>query len=127
MRPGRLLGRAHNIDCNMVSPTSATPPKSSPKSPVRSIKKKNAFSPNNPYKKKSSSTKVNGNHIRITATRGNEEMISILKGDDTAVDNYILNVKDDIENSVEYVIQLMLAGCLPRRESKESHVVALSR
>ena len=85
----------------MVTLSNPTPPKSPPKSPTRAMRKLNAFSNKNPYKKKSSSEKVNGNFIKITATLDDVEAISILKGDDDEVDAYVLQIKDDIEANLE--------------------------
>jgi hypothetical protein len=111
----------------MVSPRKETTPKSPPKSPVRAIRKNKPFSNKNPYKQKSSSERVNGNYITITATRGDEEAISILKGDDEEVDAYVLNIRDDIDANLEYIIDLCIGSCLPRRLSRDNNVVALSR
>jgi hypothetical protein len=106
----------------MASPSKGSPPKS----PVRAMRKKNAFSPNNPYKKKSSSER-SGNTIKVMATLGDEEIIFIHKGNDEEVDAYMLNIKSDIDDNCPYIVDLCLAACLPRRQSKENHIVALSR
>eukprot|EP00978_Attheya_sp_CCMP212_P034933 scaffold149423_cov60-Attheya_sp.AAC.1 len=109
----------------MVTTMPETPPRSPLKSPVRAIRKKNAFSPNIPYKKKSMSNKLNGIFINIMATLGDEEIITLLKEADT--DAYMLNIKSDVVNEAAYIAELEISDCVPRRVSKEEHIVALSR
>jgi hypothetical protein len=115
------------MTCTPPYVRSGTTPRSPPKSPVRAMRKNNPFSSKNPYKKKSATEKINGNFITIEATRGDEEAISILKGNDPEVDAYVLNIRDDIEANAEYIAELFIASCSPKRLSKEEHVVALSR
>eukprot|EP00978_Attheya_sp_CCMP212_P032424 scaffold126494_cov34-Attheya_sp.AAC.1 len=109
----------------MVTTTPATPPRSPPKSPVRAIRKKNAFSPDNPYKKKTQAQKLNGIFINIIATLGDEEIITILKEID--IDAYVRNIKTDVDNGAPYITEMEISDCLPRRVSKEDNTVALSR
>eukprot|EP00978_Attheya_sp_CCMP212_P025316 scaffold81157_cov61-Attheya_sp.AAC.1 len=93
----------------MVTTTPATPPRSPPKSPVRAIRKKNAFSPNNPYKykKKTQAQKFNGVYINIIATLGDKEIITLLKEAD--IDAYMRNVKTDVDEEAEYITELEIS------------------
>jgi hypothetical protein len=106
----------------MSSPSKGSPPKS----PVRAVRKKNAFMKNNPYMKKPAS-EIKGNMIKIIAVKGDEEIMFVHKGNDESVDTYVLNVKKDIEDHLEPVMEMHLSACLPRRVSKDNNLVALSR
>jgi hypothetical protein len=94
-------------------------------SPARGYRKKNAFSPENKYKKKPSGGQYN--EIRVTTTKGDEEVYFLLKGGTAGrVDAYGLHLKSDIEEQVQYTVDLNFSEGVPRRISKEENLVALS-
>jgi hypothetical protein len=95
-------------------------------SPARGYRKKNAFSPENKYKKKSTGGQFN--EIRVDTTKGDEEVFFLLKGGTNGrVDAYGLQLKKDIEELVQFTIDMWLAEASPRRVSKEENLVALSQ
>jgi hypothetical protein len=94
-------------------------------SPARGYRKKNAFSPENKYKKKPSGGQYN--EIRVTTTKGDEEVYFLLKGGtDGRVDSYGLHLKQDIEDRVQFTVDFFFSEASPRRVSKEENLVALS-
>jgi hypothetical protein len=94
-------------------------------SPARGYRKKNTFSPENKYKKKPSGGQYN--EIRVTTTRGDEEVYFLLKGGtEGRVDAYGLHLKTDIEEEAQYSVELCLASANPRRVSRDENLVALS-
>eukprot|EP00978_Attheya_sp_CCMP212_P026276 scaffold86075_cov29-Attheya_sp.AAC.1 len=92
-------------------------------SPARGYRKKNVFSPENKYKKKSTGGQFN--EIRVDTTKGDEEVFSLLKGGTNGrVDAYGLQLKKDIEELVQFTIDMWLAEA---RVSKVENLVALSQ
>eukprot|EP00978_Attheya_sp_CCMP212_P018636 scaffold51340_cov62-Attheya_sp.AAC.5 len=92
-------------------------------SPARAYRKKNAFSPENKYKKKLTGGQYN--EIRVITTKGDVEIYMLLKGGTNGrVDAYGLHLKKDIEEDVEYTVQLCLSGAWPRRVSRDNNLVA---
>jgi hypothetical protein len=114
-----------------ASPVKASSPSKEPDSPkkaspARGNKKKDAFSPENKYKKKPNAG-AQYNEIKVVTTKGDEELFFIFRGGtDGSQDAYSLHLKKDIDDEASYTVNLCLAGGYPRRMSREENVVSLS-